>query len=541
MIIFVVVEVCLLFKQGDTDDEAGALSKVALRVDGALVGFDHAGHVGQSDAHTFHVVAVAGGDAEEALEDAFEIFATDADAIVGDGDEELVSLVFSAHHEPNGSVGTAVFESVVEEVVDEVGEVHRVAPDDGILGFELHRNMAVHAAGFELEGGNYFFDDAVGFNLLKLEGGDVVAIEHGHLQHLFDLHAQALCFVDNDAREVVEALFRAWEVLVGQHLRRQRNGGNGRLELVGHVVDEVVLDFRQALLAEDGVDGIDKHREQDEGEDERGEHELDGVVDVAPDVGEAHHDEAGLRGKVVGEDLLPIDSVIAVFDIILALQHLAPIDGQHLKVVLHLFQIDAVVLQFRLEGIVQFVAVDAGGEGLIERLVEGGIDDLVEQPFLPEEALAHLFADAISLASQSGIEVGGRGYRVHGEQGVLRDGWMVDFGAKLLLVFALVSSNFGLDGVLRLFEFKGVRHLVEGTLHVFVKLLLAHLNDLRKIVHLQINQHGERSAHDACNGPNGSFLHVAKIKLYKMCGNLPELFLKEGRLYYYILYFCLLF
>ena len=49
MIIFVVVEVCLLFKQGDTDDEAGALSKVALRVDGTLVSFDHAGCAGRLD------------------------------------------------------------------------------------------------------------------------------------------------------------------------------------------------------------------------------------------------------------------------------------------------------------------------------------------------------------------------------------------------------------------------------------------------------------------------------------------------------------
>src|SRR3712207_7414021 len=48
--------------------------------------------------------------------------------------------------------------------------------------------------------------------------------------------------------------------------RSQGDGGNGGLELMRHVVDEVILDLRELLLAQHGMDGEVKGRADHQGE-----------------------------------------------------------------------------------------------------------------------------------------------------------------------------------------------------------------------------------------------------------------------------------
>ena len=79
--------------EGKTDGESGAVAVFAVDGYRAVVCFDHAGHVGKSDAHTFDVVDVAGRHAIEAIEDALQVFLLDADAVVGEGDDKLFPLV----------------------------------------------------------------------------------------------------------------------------------------------------------------------------------------------------------------------------------------------------------------------------------------------------------------------------------------------------------------------------------------------------------------------------------------------------------------
>ena len=77
-----------------TDGKGGALAVFTIDFDSAVVCFHHAGHVGQSDAHAFHVVDIAGRHAIEAIEDALQVFLLDADAVVGEGNDKLFSHVF---------------------------------------------------------------------------------------------------------------------------------------------------------------------------------------------------------------------------------------------------------------------------------------------------------------------------------------------------------------------------------------------------------------------------------------------------------------
>ena len=90
--------------------------------------------------------------------------------------------------------------------------------------------------------------------------------------------------IDDDARNVVEHSLALRHRGVMEHLRGQRDGRDRCLELMGHVVDEVVLDFREPLLPEDGVDGEDEGDEQNQGKDDGRDDEAHTGKDVAVQV-----------------------------------------------------------------------------------------------------------------------------------------------------------------------------------------------------------------------------------------------------------------
>ena len=79
---------------------------------------------------------------------------------------------------------------------------------------------------------------------------------------------------------MLEHLGALAHAVVVQHLRGNRDGRDGCLELVRHVVDEVVLDLAQLLLPEGHGDGIQEHAQQQEGECQRGHQELHRREDV---------------------------------------------------------------------------------------------------------------------------------------------------------------------------------------------------------------------------------------------------------------------
>ena len=86
------------------------------------------------------------------------------------------------------------------------------------------------------------FDHLVEVEFLLLEH-HALLVEHRHLQHLLDQEAQALRLVGDDTAEVARHLLGLGHALVVHHLGGQRDRRDGGLQLVGHVVDEVVLDL----------------------------------------------------------------------------------------------------------------------------------------------------------------------------------------------------------------------------------------------------------------------------------------------------------
>ena len=70
------------------------------------------------------------------------------------------------------------------------------------------------------------------------------------------------------------------DTLVVEHLSRQRDAGNRSLQLMRHIIDEVVFNLRVTLLPEDDHDGEDKGDEQYHSEDHGWNHETHTREDV---------------------------------------------------------------------------------------------------------------------------------------------------------------------------------------------------------------------------------------------------------------------
>ena len=129
------------------------------------------------------------------------------------------------------------------------------------------------------EGLGYLLHHLVEVELFLLED-DALLVEHGHLEYLLDQETQALRLVGNDTAEVLGHLLGLGNGVVVHHLGSQGDGGYRGLQLVRHIVDEVVLDFRIAFLTEDDHDGEDERDKQYHCKDDAGNHEAHTGEDV---------------------------------------------------------------------------------------------------------------------------------------------------------------------------------------------------------------------------------------------------------------------
>ena len=138
-------------------------------------------------------------DTIELVEDAFQVVLLNADSVVGNADAEMcLALVESVHLNGQRLVLATVLESVVEQVEDDVREVHLVGIDEGIVGLEPHVERTAYLRHFQREGVHHVLRNLVGIQLLQLQR-NVVVVEEAHLQDLLYLIAKASRLAINDS------------------------------------------------------------------------------------------------------------------------------------------------------------------------------------------------------------------------------------------------------------------------------------------------------------------------------------------------------
>ena len=76
----------------------------------------------------------------------------------------------------------------------------------------------------------------------------LLPVEPGNLKDPFDLLIHPLVLLFDHPRKEANLLLQTYYLIVGNGICGNRNGGNGGLKLVGHVVDEIRLHLRNFFL-----------------------------------------------------------------------------------------------------------------------------------------------------------------------------------------------------------------------------------------------------------------------------------------------------
>ena len=317
--------------------------------------------VGQSETEALDIVLVTGMYTVELIEDLAEVLFLDALTGVANGEVELVGIVPGMDVDVEGFVLLAVLHSIVHQVGDGILEMHLVDIDSGVNGFYLGVYLASRMLHTQGEGLGYLLHHLVEVELLLLED-DALLVEHRHLEDFLHEEAQAFRLVGNDTTEVFGHLLGLRDGVVVHHLDSQRDGGYRGLQLVCHIVDEVVLDLGIPLLTEDDDDSENKRDEQHDGEDDAGNHEAHTGEDVGVHLGEVDANDTTLRLRVVAEKHLLVGIFLAFVGIVRTTVDLTTISGRDGQMI---GNIDAVVDELGTDVLIEHTEIDTLLQGFV--------------------------------------------------------------------------------------------------------------------------------------------------------------------------------
>ena len=98
-------------------------------------------------------------------------------------------------------------------------------------------------------------------------------VEHTHLQHFLYQEAKSFRLIIYHTTQMFLHLLTLGNRGIIEHLSSQADTGYRRLQLMGHIVDEIILDFRIPLLPEDNHNGKDEGDQQYQSKDYTWYHE----------------------------------------------------------------------------------------------------------------------------------------------------------------------------------------------------------------------------------------------------------------------------
>ena len=257
-----------------SDDDGSA--EVGAGAAGGSVATVLAGDVAdkeEAEAGPFDLCHIASGDAVEAVEDAFELVWRKADAGVGDGEGDP-GVARDGQRATDVDTFGGVFDGVVQDIDDcgaEVfGDAESVEADGAGSGlkYDAARRKVV-----ALDGDG----DAVGDEGFQVDDGAVLLAvtlaELAGFENLLDGSEETVGVGEHDLVKLLFLFFRGGPALEG--FKVEANAGDGGFELVSDGVEEGVLAFVAADLAdkEDGVedDAGDEGAEEDDAQDRQGD------------------------------------------------------------------------------------------------------------------------------------------------------------------------------------------------------------------------------------------------------------------------------
>ena len=181
---------CSLYHHRQADGKLGAFAQFTLGLDFALMQIDHLLDVGQSETKAFHVVLVAGMYAVELVEYLLQVLLLDAQAVVLNGEVQVLLVVPRLDHQFQRLIWVTVFHRIVQQVVNHVREVHLVNKDSRVNGSDVHQDFSARVLHSERKRVGNVLQQFVQVHVLLLEHG-ILLVEHRHLEHLLHQEPQS--------------------------------------------------------------------------------------------------------------------------------------------------------------------------------------------------------------------------------------------------------------------------------------------------------------------------------------------------------------
>ena len=83
--------------------------------------------IGESQTKAPHIMPLPGAYPIEAVKDTSKLLPLHADTIILNRNEDIVSIVLRTHPQSERSVGIAVLHSVIQEIKEDIGEMHLIS------------------------------------------------------------------------------------------------------------------------------------------------------------------------------------------------------------------------------------------------------------------------------------------------------------------------------------------------------------------------------------------------------------------------------
>ena len=241
--------------------------------------------------------------AVELVEDLLQVLLLHTQTRIIDGEIQMMFIIPCLHRDKQRLFRFTILHGIVHQIEDHILKMHLIHIERGVYRLDIHVYLSTRMLYAEGERVGCILNYLVQVELLLLEHR-LLAVEHTHLQYLFYQEAESLRFIIYHTTQMLLHLLALGNRWVVEHLCSQTDAGNRRLQLMGHIIDEIVLDLSISLLSEDDHDGEDEGDEQHQRENDARNHEAHTGEDVAVHIREVNLHDSHLRLRVVAEEHL---------------------------------------------------------------------------------------------------------------------------------------------------------------------------------------------------------------------------------------------
>src|SRR6266478_4457361 len=235
-----------------------ALADFALHPNAAAVGLDEMFGNGQAESGAADLAGTSDIHTIETFKNARLIGLGNTDAGVRDGEFDFAGVRRGAEHDL--AAGRGVLDRIVEQILQNFGETPAVRRDIRQPVLQIHGNAKVFFGGGTLSGFNAAFHKMRDAQALNLELKPV-RIHFGKPEQIVGKAGKPARMLENDLQKA-DAILRVVNGTGKERFREALDGGEGSLQFVGDIGDEIATDafelaqFGDVVQNDDGAGGL---------------------------------------------------------------------------------------------------------------------------------------------------------------------------------------------------------------------------------------------------------------------------------------------